>query len=74
MIIRIFAIFSLIIIESGSFAQDFQSELQKILRQPEYKNATVGINVVDLENGLPIIELNSEKLMIPASTLKIVVH
>jgi D-alanyl-D-alanine carboxypeptidase/D-alanyl-D-alanine-endopeptidase (penicillin-binding protein 4) len=46
--------------------------LQKLLTKPEYKNATVGISIVDLKNGLPLFELNSEKLMIPASTLKIV--
>ncbi|HSO86540.1 MAG TPA: D-alanyl-D-alanine carboxypeptidase/D-alanyl-D-alanine-endopeptidase [Draconibacterium sp.] len=73
MIIRIFAIFSLIIIGFYSFSQqDIQTELQKILQQPEYQNATVGIQVVDLENGLPLFEWNPEKLMIPASTLKIV--
>ncbi len=73
MIIRIFVIFSLFIIQMSSFAQqNFQSELQKLLTKPEYKNATVGISIVDLKNGLPLFELNSEKLMIPASTLKIV--
>lgn len=73
MTIRIFAIFSFVIIEICCFAQqDYHIELQKILQQPEYKNATVGIQFVDLENGLPLFELNPEKLMIPASTLKIV--
>jgi D-alanyl-D-alanine carboxypeptidase/D-alanyl-D-alanine-endopeptidase (penicillin-binding protein 4) len=73
MITRIFAIFSFVIFGWYSFAQnDIRTELQKILEQPEYKNASIGIQFIDLENGLPIFELNPEKLMIPASTLKIV--
>ena len=73
MIIRIFAIFSLIFTGFYSFSQqNVQTELQKILQQLEYTNATIGIQVVDLENRIPLFELNPEKLMIPASTLKIV--
>jgi D-alanyl-D-alanine carboxypeptidase/D-alanyl-D-alanine-endopeptidase (penicillin-binding protein 4) len=70
---RIFAIFSFLIFSLFSFAQnDFQTELQKVLQQPEYKNATVGIQIVDLETKKPLFELNADKLMIPASTLKII--
>jgi serine-type D-Ala-D-Ala carboxypeptidase/endopeptidase (penicillin-binding protein 4) len=73
MIIRIFAIFLFVTIGFSGFSQNpVQTELQKILQQPEYKNATIGIQLTDLENGLPLFELNPEKLMIPASTLKIV--
>lgn len=73
MTIRIFLIFLLIINQINCFSQnDFQSELQKILIQPEYKNATIGISVVDIKNGMQVLELNSGKLMIPASTLKII--
>ena len=73
MMIRIFAIFSLVIIGFYSFSQqDIQTGLQKILQQPEYKNATVGIQIIDLENGISLFELNPEKLLIPASILKIV--
>lgn len=56
----------------GFSQPDFQIRLQNVLRQPEYKGATVGIQITDLESGLPLFELNPEKLMIPASTLKIV--
>ena len=69
----IFAIFSILIFGLCSFAQnDFQTELQKLLQQPEYQNATVGIQIVDLETEKPLFELNADNLMIPASTLKIV--
>jgi D-alanyl-D-alanine carboxypeptidase/D-alanyl-D-alanine-endopeptidase (penicillin-binding protein 4) len=73
MMIRFFAISLLVFSGFHSFSQrDFQTGLQEILQKPEYKNATVGIQIVDLENGSPLFELNPEKLMIPASTLKIV--
>ena len=69
---QIFAIFSFLISVLSSFAQtDFKTELQKHLQQPEYKNATVGIQIMDLESEKPLFELNADKLMIPASTLKI---
>lgn len=71
--IRIFLIFLLGFNWLGCYSQlDFESQLQKILIQPEYKNATVGISIVDIKNGNPFFGLNSDKLMIPASTLKIV--
>lgn len=70
---RIFAIFSFMFFCAGGFAQnDIHAELQKILQKPDYKNATIGIRFIDLENELPVFELNPEKLMVPASTLKIV--
>ncbi|TNF45707.1 MAG: D-alanyl-D-alanine carboxypeptidase/D-alanyl-D-alanine-endopeptidase [Bacteroidetes bacterium] len=70
---RFFAIFSILISGLCSFAQnDFRTELQKILQQPEYQNATVGIQIVDLETEKSLFELNADKLMIPASTLKII--
>lgn len=73
MTIRFFAISFLVFTGFYCFSlQSVQTELQKILQQPEYKNATVGIQIVDLDNGIPLFELNPGKLMIPASTLKIV--
>ncbi len=49
-----------------------EAELQKILSQPEYRNASIGMQFVDIKSGLSVFEYNSNKLMIPASTLKIV--
>jgi len=70
---RISAIFSFLVSVLCSFAQnDFQSELQKVLQKPEYKNATVGIQIVDLETEHALFELNVNKLMVPASTMKII--
>jgi serine-type D-Ala-D-Ala carboxypeptidase/endopeptidase (penicillin-binding protein 4) len=70
---RIFAFFSFLITVLCSFAQnDFQTELQKVLQQPEYKNAIIGIQIADLETEKPLFELNADKLLIPASTLKLI--
>lgn len=73
MTIRFFLILLLAFNWLFGFSQhDFQSELKKIIDQPEYKNATIGLSIIDLKNGSTVFELNSEKLLIPASTLKIV--
>ncbi len=56
-----------------AFSQrNIEIELQKILNQSEYKNASVGIQMKNIETGLSVFEYNPNKLMIPASTLKIV--
>ncbi|MBK6282396.1 MAG: D-alanyl-D-alanine carboxypeptidase/D-alanyl-D-alanine-endopeptidase [Draconibacterium sp.] len=45
---------------------------RNILNKKEYKNASVGMQFIDLESGLSVFEYNPGKLMIPASTLKTV--
>lgn len=73
MITQIFTFFLFVAIGFCGFSQqNLQVALLKIMQQPQYKNATVGIQITDLENGLPLFELNPEKLMMPASTLKLV--
>jgi D-alanyl-D-alanine carboxypeptidase/D-alanyl-D-alanine-endopeptidase (penicillin-binding protein 4) len=49
-----------------------ETKMTQILAMPEYTNAAVGVYFQNLENGESVFELNSEKLMIPASVLKIV--
>lgn len=56
----------------GFSQQNFQTALAQFVKQPEFKNASVGINVVDLTTGEPVFSFNSEKLLIPASTMKLV--
>jgi D-alanyl-D-alanine carboxypeptidase/D-alanyl-D-alanine-endopeptidase (penicillin-binding protein 4) len=51
---------------------NIEIELQKILNQPDNKNASVGVQFVNVETGLSVFEYNANKLMIPASTQKIV--
>lgn len=73
MTIRIFLSFSFIIICLCGVSQNsFDYELQKVLQMPEYKNASVGISIVDLESESSVFEYNAGKLLIPASILKIV--
>ena len=56
-----------------SFSQtNVEIELEKILDQPEYKDASVGIKLINVKSGESVFEYNANKLMIPASTLKIV--
>jgi len=51
---------------------DFDATVQQLLQKPDYKNASVGIHVLDLAAGETIYDLNSEKVLIPASTLKLI--
>jgi D-alanyl-D-alanine carboxypeptidase/D-alanyl-D-alanine-endopeptidase (penicillin-binding protein 4) len=73
MIIRFLTVFLFGSISLLGFSQNnIGDELQKILNQTEYKNASVGIQLINIESGSSILEYNSNKLLIPASTLKIV--
>ena len=65
-------LYYLISVLSSSAQNDFQTELQKILQKPEYFNSTVGIQIVDLQTGGALFEMNAGKLMIPASVMKII--
>ncbi|MBN2635665.1 MAG: D-alanyl-D-alanine carboxypeptidase/D-alanyl-D-alanine-endopeptidase [Prolixibacteraceae bacterium] len=73
MILRIFTVlFTVLIVWSASAQTSFENELNKILSEPEYKNATVGIHIVDLETGETVFGLNEYQLMVPASTMKLI--
>lgn len=49
-----------------------QDNLQEVLSKEEYKNASAGIFVVDPATGEELISLNADKLLIPASTMKLI--
>lgn len=71
--LRIFVVFFTILITQDVVSQQkFDVVLQNLLSKPQYRNATVGFYAVDLETGETLADRNSEKLMIPASTLKII--
>ena len=71
--VRFFTILIFVLIGTCGFAQQkFEIALEQLLQQPEYKNASVGIHVQDLESGETLFELNSNKLLIPASTMKLI--
>lgn len=46
--------------------------LDSILNQPQLKPASYGIYISRLDNGRTIFQVNSEKLLIPASNMKII--
>jgi D-alanyl-D-alanine carboxypeptidase/D-alanyl-D-alanine-endopeptidase (penicillin-binding protein 4) len=71
--LRIFVVFITILITQDAVSQQkFDIVLQNLLSKPEYRNATVGFYAIDSETGETLADWNSEKLMIPASTLKII--
>ncbi len=51
---------------------NFDSTVQHLLEKPDYKNMSLGMHVVDLESEETVYSLNSDKILIPASTMKLV--
>ncbi len=71
--IRFFTILVFVLIANCGFSQNkFNEAVKTVLQQPDYKNASVGICVQDLETGETLFGLNDEKLFIPASTMKLI--
>lgn len=71
--IRFFTTLIFVLIGFCGFSQNkFDEPVKILLQQPDYKNASVGICVQDLETGDNLFGLNDEKLMIPASTMKLI--
>jgi serine-type D-Ala-D-Ala carboxypeptidase/endopeptidase (penicillin-binding protein 4) len=52
--------------------ENFENTVSKVLGKPDYENASVGIEVVDLSSGEELYSLNAQKLLIPASTMKLI--
>ena len=42
------------------------------MQKDDYKNASVGINIIELGTGESVFELNPEKMLVPASTMKLI--
>lgn len=73
MIARFFLIISLTLFGLALKSQNnFNTKLNKLLQKEEYINASVGINVIDIESGEEVYSLNPNQLLIPASTMKLV--
>ncbi|MFW5756594.1 MAG: D-alanyl-D-alanine carboxypeptidase, partial [Tangfeifania sp.] len=70
---RLFILLAAVLISEFAVSQQkFETALQKLLEKPEYRHATAGIHIIDLNSGQELYGYNSEKLMIPASTMKLV--
>ena len=53
-------------------SKKFDKTLTDLLEQPEYRSALIGIQIENVKSGETLYSYNSEKLMIPASTMKII--
>ncbi|SHI62278.1 D-alanyl-D-alanine carboxypeptidase / D-alanyl-D-alanine-endopeptidase (penicillin-binding protein 4) [Tangfeifania diversioriginum] len=71
--LRIIIFVAVLFFRNWSTAQPgFEELIQNLMAQENYKHATAGIHIVDLSSGEEVYALNSDKLMIPASTMKLV--
>ena len=71
--VRYFSLLFLLIFSGQILAQSsFESDVETLLQQEDYKNASVGMNVIDLNSGETIFSLDAEKLLVPASTMKMI--
>ena len=61
---------------SGSHADElapktFSEALGALLKRPEFRHASFGVEVFDLDAGRPVFALNADKLFTPGSTTKL---
>ena len=67
-LILVFAFFSLTV----SSQTGLEQAVSELMQKPEYKNAAFGMNILDLHSGEDLFSLNADRLLIPASTMKLV--
>jgi D-alanyl-D-alanine carboxypeptidase/D-alanyl-D-alanine-endopeptidase (penicillin-binding protein 4) len=71
--VQLFLVFLLFFLNGHLVAQTlFEQQLQSFLNQPEYRHASVGIQITEVESSETVFETNGEKLFVPASVLKLV--
>ena len=71
--VRYFSLLFLLIFSGQILAQSsFESAVETLLQQKDYKNASVGMNVVDLNSWKTVFSLDPNKLLVPASTMKMI--
>ncbi len=68
--VAVFFVFFLL--RTAVFAGNPEEYLHQLLMQPGYARMSAGMHVVNTASGEVVAGLNSEKLLIPASTLKLV--
>jgi D-alanyl-D-alanine carboxypeptidase/D-alanyl-D-alanine-endopeptidase (penicillin-binding protein 4) len=70
-------IYLLLVCVSSAVAQqpktlpELRAKISEVLAKPELSSAMVGIKVVSLDNGRVLFEANAEKLLRPASNMKL---
>src|ERR1700747_2698811 len=55
-----------------AFAQDVNTFISDLKKEPELQNASVGLCVLDAQSGAVLCEHNSKLSLTPASTMKII--
>jgi D-alanyl-D-alanine carboxypeptidase/D-alanyl-D-alanine-endopeptidase (penicillin-binding protein 4) len=58
--------------QNAAQVRKLKTELGKITGSKDFKTATIGFCVMDVETGKVLVETNSEKSLIPASTMKLI--
>lgn len=64
------SVFSFLVLQTTA-QSSFENAVKQLLQKPEYKNASVGMHVVDLASDETVYSLNSKRVLIPASTMKL---
>ncbi|HCC85601.1 MAG: D-alanyl-D-alanine carboxypeptidase/D-alanyl-D-alanine-endopeptidase, partial [Proteiniphilum acetatigenes] len=49
-----------------------QTALQRFVNHPALKHASVGVSVVDMATGSPVVAYDADKSLTPASVLKLI--
>ena len=71
--VRYFSLLFLLVFSGQILAQNrLKLAVEELLQQDDYINASVGMNVIDLNSGETVFSLNPTKLLIPASTMKMI--
>ena len=67
-----FSILLLLIVVCNASADSLDKRLQKIMDRPEFRHATFGLQVLDLQSKKTLYSVNADKFFIPASTTKLI--
>ena len=71
--VYVFLVYFILFCNQFIFAQNVvEKTVNRLMAKTEYKNALLGIHVEDLETGEVLVGRNSEKLLVPASALKLI--
>lgn len=67
----LFTIFTFFILQVPA-QNTFELAVRQLLSKPEYKNAGIGINIVNRSSGKVVYGLNADQVFVPASTMKLI--
>jgi D-alanyl-D-alanine carboxypeptidase/D-alanyl-D-alanine-endopeptidase (penicillin-binding protein 4) len=68
LLISVFILFEFTI----SAQKNFEKAVEQLMQKPEYKNASVGMKVLDLSSGETVFAMNPDRVLAPASTMKLI--